>query len=114
MNTDFDTNELQQIANALNTFPEVTWDRYTQDDYELIAYGWIERDDAYKDFMLIVVDLVDFTFWYTTSSAKYSQAFHNRINDNPKQHSKCRRVESMFPTVKAVRLKPTADPPATA
>lgn len=109
MSSNFDAHELKQIADALNTFPEVTWDRYMDDGQDFIAYGWIEREqDSYKDFMVLVIDDVDFSYWYITSSAKYSQAFHNRINEDPAGHNKCRRIEHMFPDVKAIRLKEKA------
>lgn len=97
--------ERDQVEDALNIFPEVTWDRFTGDDSDLIVYGWIDRpDDEYKDFMVLVFDLIDMSYWFTTSSAVYSQTFHDRINPNPAAHTDCKRVEQVWPHVKAVQL----------
>lgn len=105
-----------QAAEELNKyFPEVTWDRFVSedgselidtDDVEMIPiytlYGWVEREDAYKDFVIITFTWGG-NFTYYTSSAKYSKIFHERIHgEGAEGHTECERVEDFFPKLNNV------------
>lgn len=98
-----------EASNALNKyFPEVTWDRFVSEDTEpneenliYTLYGWVDRDDSYKDFV-IVQFYWDGDFTYYTSSAKYSAVWHERIHGTSEGHSDCKRIEDWFPGIKNV------------
>lgn len=86
----------EEILKLLEKFTFVMWDRFTEEDGFYVFYGWIERKDKYKDFLVITID-GEFT-WFCTSSAKYSNLI-DKILSFPtvsKQHNKCIRVESKF------------------
>lgn len=93
-----------KIKSILNLFPEVRWDRYTEDGRELEFYGWIERPDGKFDF-------IDIFFingepeWYATSSAKLSKIFHRKLKIKW-PHLTCKRVENLFPNneVRTIKL----------
>jgi hypothetical protein len=93
-----------KIANWLNQFPEVVWDRWTQSENWACAYGWIARDDGRFDFL--VIDFDDGEPWkFSTSSAKFSKEFSVRLNfEGSTGHQECRRIENDFPGVKACKL----------
>lgn len=89
---------LQQIADVLNLFPEVRWDRCLhpggEDDAEFVAYGWIDRDDGRSDFLLIRTRGEGVGF--TTSSAALSRDFGRRLHGTVEHHVDCERVEDVF------------------
>lgn len=93
------------IEKILNTFPEVTWDRYIEDGGNYIIYGWIDREkDQHKDFMIVFTDDETGSYYFVTSSAKYSADFSHRINPDTTSHASCKRVEDMWPAAKAIKL----------
>ena len=67
-----------KIASFLNKYPEVKWDRYTDDGKEMCFYGWIERKDGNFDYLEIAFDKKGVERWYSTSSALYSEDFAKR------------------------------------
>ena len=86
----------------LNLFPEVTWDRYAGDYDNFVIYGWIDRDDQYKDFLVMEFEEGQATS-FTTSSAKYSKDFSERLGWQ-EFHSDCKRVENIFQNVKSIKI----------
>lgn len=93
--------ERQRLADVLNLFPEVKWDRFVPFEQEgrltfVAAYGWLPaRPDGRCDFLL-VEQTPDGT-WFTTSSAKHSEEFGARLNEwskivNPSPHQPCQRI----------------------
>jgi hypothetical protein len=80
------------IESVLNDFPEVAWDRFTFRHGQITVFGWIDREDSYKDFML--VRFVDDSVWFVTSSAKYSAEFSARSGGST--HTQCQRVEGVL------------------
>lgn len=92
-------NGLDVVAEVLNRFPEVTWDRCTADAVELVVYGWIDRDgDAYKDFLVLRFDNEGAAAFHT-SSAALSRSFATRLwgdDAGGEGHLDCERVEQVF------------------
>ena len=80
----------------MNTFPEVAWDRFTERPNGMTVYGWIGREDAYKDFMVIIIDLAgrSYNIRFLTSSARYSEEFSRRSGGT--SHIASKRVEGVF------------------
>jgi hypothetical protein len=107
--------ELAFIEEKLKALPEVIWDRYAGKEGNWCVYGWIDRADAYKDFIVVEFafpDEGDPYWWFATSSAKHS-ALYSEVLGLGKEHTDCRRAETVFPslpTVRQKRLSPTAQP----
>lgn len=98
---------MSKVAQFLNKYPEVRWDRYTDDGKELCFYGWIERIDRKYDYLELAFDKQGNEKWYSTSSAQYSKNFAKRGGFT---HNDCLRVEDLLgDTVNAIKLSP---PPA--
>lgn len=109
MNTDTESTQRREVAKAqsvqspsavtklmvqsfLNLFPEVAWDRWTGTGDRLTVFGWIDRRDSYKDFMVVIFE--DEVIRFITSSALHSASFSKRIGGE--NHVDCRRVEGVF------------------
>lgn len=101
----------QKIEETCNQFPFVTWDRFVEwpdwkDGLGVTVSGWIEREDQYKDYM--VLDFFDDgTVEYMTSSAKYSQEIWNMLYgiNLASKHTDCKRVEDHFKgIIKSIKL----------
>lgn len=84
------------IESVLNSFPEVTWDRWAGTS----VFGWIPREDGRSDFVVVRIEDGRLTS-VLTSSATCSEIFSKRLSLS---HSDCRRVEHDFPNVKSVKL----------
>jgi len=89
---------------TMNEFPEVAWDRFTEKPNGLTLYGWIDREDEHKDFMLIMIDSVgrSILIKFVTSSAKYSEEFSRRSGGT--KHIPCQTVRGVF-SVRTVARK---------
>lgn len=72
----------------------VRWDRFIPFEIGMRVYGWINRDDSYKDF--VVLDLIfgasPKAILIATSSAKYSKRIAEYLE---LQHNDCLRVETL-------------------
>ncbi len=93
-----------EIQKILNLFPQVKWDRYTEDRNEMEFYGWIPRSDGKFDFLDIFFVNGE-PEWYATSSAKLSKTFHKKLKIKW-PHLVCKRIETLFPNgeVNAIKL----------
>lgn len=110
--TDTKTNSTPAIPNRdwieghLRRLPFVEWDRYTRGEWsaemEYVAvYGWIDREDEYKDFVLIRFWPATESFVFTTSSDEYSEEIHRRLLGDD-GHNECHRVEHAFDVPNAI------------
>lgn len=86
---------LESVAEVLNLFPEVAWDRTAASGRDRVAFGWIEREDGRADFLLLTFTR-DGRVGMTTSSAEHSLEFHRRLYSTDKGHGACQRVEHVF------------------
>lgn len=90
-----------QTIEKLKPLP-VIWDRFTQtDDGYYVVYGWLRRSDGDRDFLMFAIDTVltpDDVF-YTTSSAKYSEAIAQLLYGTSEDHNPCRKIEELLTTV---------------
>lgn len=93
----------------MNAFPEVAWDRFTERPNGLTVYGWIDRADAYKDFMVILIDLEGRSFHirFLTSSARYSEEFSQRSGGT--KHVACKSVKGTFSVRTVTPQLPTVE-----
>ncbi len=98
------------IADQLATVDAVvTWDRFTVDrrDSEQVVtvYGWIDRDDEYKDFVWTRFYPDSGWFEYTTSSAQWTEYLHAEwFDESLDEHTECRRVEDGFGVDNCIEL----------
>ncbi|MCF8070049.1 MAG: hypothetical protein K9L30_15820 [Desulfobacterales bacterium] len=81
-------NKKEVIVNILKKLSFVNWDRYFEFEGGKSFFGWIERDDNYKDFILL--DFVGKEIGFATSSKKFSKKIARILNQ---EHSDCKRVE---------------------
>lgn len=88
-----------QMQSLMQDYPEVKWDRFTESDSHCTMFGWLDRTDGQRDFMVIVLE--GDTAWYVTSSAKHSKEFSERSGDG--DHKPCQLVEDFFPNVRTLR-----------
>lgn len=71
--------------------PLLKWDRYTESDDEINAFGWIWRADGKLDFLVINFTIGEpvNNVWFCTSSAKYSADFSDLVQQ---KHSPCKKI----------------------
>ena len=86
-------------------FPFVNWDRYVDSEKAITIFGWIKRDDNYKDFVIIEFSKEDYevNIW-ATSSAKHSETMGKILLPDSK-HNECKRVEHNFNVKNCVKIK---------
>lgn len=92
-------NKIMSLMAIVGTVAPVTWDRYTYDNVSYyVVYGWINRPDGTRDFVLLAQDELAPAqeAFYTTSSAKYSQAIATAIYGTSADHNPCRKVEELY------------------
>jgi hypothetical protein len=97
--------EKHKIAIFLNKYPEVKWDRFTddKDQNEICFYGWVERTDGKYDYLELAFNHDGDEKWYSTSSALLSDDFARRGGF---VHNTCQRVENLLGnTVNSIKLK---------
>lgn len=95
------------IGRELEKLPFVEWDRYTLNRCDkgqfTRVYGWIERGDEYKDFVVL-----DFLHWsreavfICTSSAECSERIQEILYGDADDHVECQRVENRFDIANAI------------
>jgi hypothetical protein len=89
------------IADVLNSFPFVAWDRMVDAPVEgghrsVSVYGWIDRADDHHDFLILT-----FCSWYegvpySTSSAARSEEINRILSGPDAPHYDCERVEDVL------------------
>lgn len=88
----------------------VEWDRFSKGDWGngttyLCIYGWINRDDNYKDFCHLLVFPENEWLMFTTSSEEYTLKIHEQLfGESPESHNDCIRVEDEFDVSNMVEL----------
>jgi hypothetical protein len=75
----------------------VEWDRYVEDDDSYSVYGWIQRSDGKRDFILVTVkeDLGTYVS-FVTSSAKYSRILTEILHGDTSEHIDCKKIEDLY------------------
>lgn len=87
------------IKDQLNEMAEhipITWDRFIDSPGFVTIYGWLERSDGKRDFIIILMSKLSETLiFYATSSIKYSQAIQDYLGVAPEDHNDCQLFENM-------------------
>lgn len=95
----------KRIEKWLEKFLFVQWDRFCVDEEHTTIFGWIERDDEYKDFIVLYF-IGGFLDSYMTSSSFYSLPIYKMINGgSAKGHVNCQRVEGRFNVNNSIKLR---------
>lgn len=98
----------EAIAEKLAAVPIVTWDRFIiqhRDGKQVVdVYGWIDREDEYKDFVWVRFH-EDGAMEYTTSSEEYTEYLTAKWFGKSETHAECRRVEDTFDIPNVVELR---------
>jgi hypothetical protein len=107
------TNEAikQMIELEIKKLPFVMWDRFHETKESVVAFGWIEREDNYKDFVVLFwdhpteIDIFNtqWDFGFTTSSAKYSKEIAELLSIDG--HADCQRIEDISEISNVIRLE---------
>jgi hypothetical protein len=91
--------EKGEIIKVLEKFNFVNWDRYFGEAENLTFFGWIDREDNKKDFL--VLDFSLNPLWFATSSKIYSKKISEILGVN---HSDCKRVEDFCDIQNMIKL----------
>lgn len=98
------------ITDLLERASVVEWDRFVVEDHDgtqcVRVYGWIDREDEYKDFVIARFWPDDEWLGFTTSSDEYSEWLQAEWfgEDSLDEHDSCRRVENAFSVENAIKL----------
>ena len=91
----------KKVENTLKKFKFVQWDRFTADSYVWKVYGWIDRKDLKKDFIVLVFDGTE-DIDFITSSAKYDKEIKKILDI--KRGLRCKRIEHYFNIKNSIKL----------
>jgi len=99
---------LTELKEDLESMPFAQWDRFTTgewgDNEYVQVYGWIDRKDAYKDFVLVIL-WDNGQGFFTTSSTEYTEdIFQVLFDDSLDEHNDCQRVEDYLNIENKVEL----------
>lgn len=94
-----------KIEKKLIGLPFVQWDRYINSTNAITIFGWVNREDNYKDFVIVEfnTDNYEVNVW-NTSSLEYSKEI-SKIFEPFEEHNDCHRVEHYFNIKNCTKLK---------
>jgi len=100
---------LAELSDKLAELDFVEWDRYTGGEWPdgrqcVTVYGWIDRDDDYKDFVVIIRWSNGQLYFTTSSYAHTEQIFEVLFEDSLDNHNDCKRVENALNIDNVVQL----------
>ena len=100
------TDEKRAVSMVLNQLSFVRWDRFTEDDGQLMVYGWIKKHMSSRmDFIVVSFDMQvgeaghTLSYGWTTSSSERSAEIGRLFGADPEGHLVCKRVENELPEV---------------
>jgi len=100
---------LSELSDKLAQLDFVEWDRYTGGEWSegrqyVTVYGWIDRNDDYKDFVEII-RWANGQLYFTTSSAEHTEdIFKVLFGGSLDNHNDCKRVENALNIDNVVQL----------
>lgn len=96
----------KRIESILRQCTFVQWDRFVDCPDKILVYGWMDRKDEYKDFIVV-------TFWkngsptgYIQSSVKNAAKIRKILGIKKSQSIPCMRVEHHFRVKNSIKLPP--------
>lgn len=93
----------KEIEKILRKFKFVMWDRFMFEESDLVTfYGWIAREDSYKDFLVLKYDAGE--WWYITSSVKYDNEIRDILGDK-ERGIPCQSVQYHYEVKNVIKLK---------
>jgi len=102
-----DQKNKEWIEKVLSDLYFVNWDRFFvnryADTYVINIFGWIDREDSYKDFIDLEFDIhKQEVYFIATSSAKYTQKIAKILGCG---HLPCERIENNFKIKNSIILE---------
>jgi len=87
------------LEKSMRAFEFISWDRfvYIKTAEIIFAFGWIERQDLYKDFVLFEFQFKREPFkcfMVASSSKKYSEYIVKKLGGE--KHTPCQRIENIL------------------
>lgn len=85
---------LFEYINLMAVAIPIEWDRFTEEGGDYNIYGWIQRSDGQRDFVLLMLDRKDDKIkgGFVTSSAKYSAAICQFMFNEEGDHEPCKKI----------------------
>jgi len=76
----------------------IEWDRFTEKEGYYNIFGWIERKDGKRDFVLVqlYLDNGEIKGDYCTSSAKYSEEIYKYFYGTIEGYINCQKIEILI------------------
>lgn len=100
------------MEHILEKLEFVEWDRLLEFKNEngnriTRVFGWIEREDEYKDFVhLEFLEESNEVLFLGTSSKQYSEKIHTILyGEDDDQHVQCRRVENQLDIENVIEIE---------
>lgn len=94
-----------KIPEILEMFDFVRWDRYTEREdgnFHRCYYGWIDREDKKKDFLVLVFSKDGRINYITSSTEKHYEI--NKVLGIYNQPPRCKRVEHKWDIKNSIKL----------
>lgn len=89
---------LKEFLEDMAKLIPIEWDRYTNSGTHYYVYGWIQRKDGKRDFVVVEMEqneeslrAIDFV----TSSAKYSREIMKIMFVTDAGHSDCKKISQL-------------------
>ena len=95
---------IQTIAETLEKFDFVQWDRFIDLPNHIQIYGWMDRVDDYKDFLLLTYRKDTGSWGYTNSSVKNISKIKKILGIKEGGTYQCQRVEHTFDINNSIKL----------
>ena len=94
----------------MECLPFVKWDRFIHDlnKKKVVLYGWIDRNDTKKDFLIMEYRAQEGTKWstgYMTSSAKHCKEINSALGMDEESRVDCQRVEDQFDVSNSIKMR---------
>jgi len=93
------------IEGILQYYNFVMWDRFIDKGDTYTVYGWIERKDAYKDFLVLHINPTKQVIDFVTSSPEHHKLIVQPLSTELKNLRLCQRVEYNFTVNNCIKLK---------
>jgi len=94
----------KETKELLLKFTFVMWDRFIDLGNILQFYGWMERGDRYKDFIVLCIDKNTGNTGYTNSSEKNASKIRKILKIKKSGTSQCQRVEHHYGVKNSIKL----------
>lgn len=93
----------EKVKELMLKLPFVQWDRFCEEKNCITTYGWIEREDSYKDFIVLSVN-DDMSYSWLSSSVRKDEEIKAILETGKMGYAPCQRVEWSFEIPNMIKL----------